>query len=110
MQQIVGSFWRSWRKNYLPSLIVRQKWHTDHRNVSVGDVVLIGDKNEIRGAWKLAMVSEVFPSSDGKVRRVSLQYKNIPESEDATKYSAHKFVTVQRPVQRVIVICPAEDQ
>ena len=64
----------------------------------------------MRRIWKLARVSEVFPSSDGKVRCVSLQYKKIPESQDATKSSAHMFVTVQRPVQRIIVICPGEDQ
>ena len=110
VQNIINSFWNGWRKNFFPSLLIRQKWHTERRNVAVGDVVLLSDKNEMRGAWKLARVSEAFQSSDCKVRRVTLQYKNIPDNEPTNQYVAHKFVTIKRPVQKLIVICPVEEQ
>ena len=45
VQQIVNAFWRKWIRDFFPSLIVQQKWHTKKRNVRVGDVVLIQDSN-----------------------------------------------------------------
>ena len=38
----------------LRSLIVRQKWHVESRNVQAGDIVLVEDLNALRGDWKIA--------------------------------------------------------
>ena len=53
VQTIVNTFWKRWNSNYFPSLMLRQKWHTSHRNLKIGDVVLIQDSNFVRGNWKL---------------------------------------------------------
>ena len=45
VQTIVNTFWKSWNSNYFPSLLLRQKWHTSHRNLKIGGVVLIQDSN-----------------------------------------------------------------
>ena len=45
MQRIVNSFWKRWQRDYFPSLIVRQKWHTQRRNLRPGDIVLIHENN-----------------------------------------------------------------
>lgn len=76
VKRIVNTFWRRWNSNYFPSLTLRQIWHKSHRNVKIGDVVLIQDFNLVRGNWKLGKVSNVYPVTDGKVRRVDVQYKN----------------------------------
>ena len=65
IQGIIDNFWRRWTRDFFPSLIIRQKWHTATRNLRVGDVVLIQDSNQIRGQWKLGKVCEVFPGDDG---------------------------------------------
>ena len=57
VQRIIDAFWKKWTRDFFPSLIVRQKWHTARRNVLVGDVVLIQDANQVRGNWKLGIVS-----------------------------------------------------
>ena len=49
IQQIVELFWRIWINYYFHTLIIRQKWHVANRNVQVGDIVLVQDKNAFRG-------------------------------------------------------------
>ena len=44
------------------SLLVNQNWHTEKRNVKIGDVVTVQDSKQICGNWRLASVSDVFPS------------------------------------------------
>ena len=49
VQKLSDQFWENWTKTYLPTLLVRQKWHYAKRNLSVGDVCLIEDQNSLRG-------------------------------------------------------------
>ena len=96
VQQIVNTFWKRWTRDFFPSLIVQQKWHVKTRPVKVGDIVIIADKDLKRGKWKLAKVTAANESlRDGFVRNVEVQYKN-PDS--------NSFTTVQRPVQKLVVL------
>ncbi|XP_047482843.1 uncharacterized protein LOC125034852 [Penaeus chinensis] len=54
IQNIINSFWKKWQRDYFPSMLIRQMWHTAKRIVKVGDVVLVQDSNIVRGTWKLA--------------------------------------------------------
>ena len=95
-QKIVNAFWKKWTRDFFPSLIVRQKWHTSRRNVKVGDIVIVQDANQMRGKWKLGKVSRADPSlRDGFVRNIEVQYRNN---------------TIQRPVQKVVVLVPVDEQ
>ena len=102
VQNVVDSFWRKWTRDYFPSLIVQAKWHTDRRNLKIGDVVLMKDDKAIRGHWRMAKVSEVTPSSDGKVRRVIVSYKSQPEGKS--------FINVDRSPNSLIVIVPKDGE
>ena len=98
VQQIISAFWKKWTVNFFPSLLVRQKWHTSHRNVMVGDVVLVQDTKQRKGDWKLGRVVRADPSlRDGFVRNVDIQHKNP---------GLTSLTTITRPVQRVIVMVP----
>jgi len=100
VQNIINSFWQKWTRDYFPSLIIRQKWHTSRRSVKEGDIVLIQDSNSVRGKWKMGRVSKAEPSlRDGFVRNVEIQYKNP---------NHRLFTTITRPAQRIIVIVPVE--
>ena len=88
---------------------MQQKWHTEQRNLKVGDIVIVQDTKQLRGNWKLATVSKVFPSDDGKVRRVQLQYKNEKIGEAVDEYTGTPYTTIERPVQRIVVIIPIDD-
>lgn len=110
VQSIINRFWKKWISDYFPSLIIRQKWHTATRNVRVGDIVLVADSNVVRGEWKLARVSETFPGKDGQVRKVTLKYKNPRPREPIRQYKGHGFVTIDRPVHKLVVLVPTEEQ
>ena len=100
LQKIGETFWQRWTEDFFPSLIVQQKWHTRHRNLLIGDIVMIQDSGKIKGKWRLGKVVKADPSSrDGLVRQVEIMYKN-PESKS--------FIKVMRAVQRVVVISPID--
>ena len=109
IQRLVDSFWKKWTREYFPSLMIRQKWHTEHRNVKVGDVVLIQDSNLVRGQWRLGIVSTTHLGKDKKVRRVEIKYKNPKAGEKVSKYEGRGYVTVERPVHRLVVVVPVEE-
>ena len=90
-----------------PNLVIQPKWHVEKRNVRVNDVVLIQDTNELRGKYKMGVVTEVHPSQDGKIRKVQVSYKNNASGPD---YKGTKFTRVERPVQRLIVIVPNDEE
>ena len=86
---------------YFPSLIIRQKWHVDRRNLCIGDIVLIQDSNAVRGRWKMGRISNVYPGSDGKVRNVEVEYRCNPDSK--------AFIKINRPVQRLVLLLPCDN-
>ncbi|UYV82616.1 hypothetical protein LAZ67_22000195 [Cordylochernes scorpioides] len=67
-QRLADMFWMRWRKEYLPTLQRRTKWHGRVPDVQVGDMVLVLDESLRRGHWPLGIVEKVFPGSDKTVR------------------------------------------
>ena len=57
-------------------------WHTESWNVKVGDIVLVKDRNAMRGDWLKGIIIEALPSGD----------------------------QVQGPVQRITVLAPVEER
>ena len=110
IQMITDNFWKKWTRDYFPSLLIQQKWHTAHRNLKVGDVVLIQDSNLIRSQWKLGKVSKTFEGQDGKVRKVQVQYKNPKPGEPVLKYNGRGYVTIERPVNKLVVLLPNDEE
>ncbi|XP_062586321.1 uncharacterized protein LOC134247947 [Saccostrea cucullata] len=106
IQQLVDTFWKRWIRDYFPTLIVRQKWHTSRRNLKQGDLVLVQDTNLIRGKWKLAQVAEAEPGTDGKVRDVTVRYKNVGPG---AKYDGCTDTVIRRSVHRLVVILPVDE-
>ena len=82
-------FWTRWKREYLTTLRSRTKWHGEDRNVMVGDIVLLMDKQHEKAQWPLARVMRTFPGSDGLVRTVEV------------KTAAGRYV---RPVQRLCML------
>ena len=106
-QQVVDAFWKRWTRDFFPTLIIRQKWHTSVRNLKVGDIVMVQDSNMIRGQWKLAQICEANPGKDGKVRDVQLRYKVLDSS---SSYRGCSDMKINRSVHRLVVVLPVEEQ
>ena len=79
----------------------------DRRNLMKDDVVLIQDNRTLRGEYKMGIITDIFPSDDGKVRSVEVSYKNM---EVGKEYNGVKYTSVIRPVHKLVVIIPAEEQ
>lgn len=67
IHKVINSFRKKWQRDYFPTMIIRQKWHTVKRNVKVGDIVLVQDSNSVQGEWKLAQVIKADAGCDGFV-------------------------------------------
>jgi len=48
--------------------------------------VIVADNNTLRGDYHLALVKDVFPGEDGKVRKVTVQYKSYRTGEKVHEY------------------------
>jgi len=69
-QHLANMFWKRWRTEYLSILQSTQKWLTPHRNLKVGDLVLVNKLNTPKGCWPKGVVTEAYPGVDGLVRQV----------------------------------------
>lgn len=68
LDQMVNSYWRRWRLEYLNNLQVRQKWLTDTDNAKPGTIVLIHQDDVAPLRWPIGVIQEVYPGRDGRVR------------------------------------------
>jgi hypothetical protein len=48
------------------------KWQEEQHQLVEGDLVIEIDANQPRGSWKLAVIEQVHPSDDTKVRKVTI--------------------------------------
>ena len=108
VQAITDQFWKVWLKVYFPSLLIRQKWHQEKRDMSVGDVCLLKDPEAFRAEWRLARVTATYPDRFGKVR--NLEVKVVPSQEKGKHFKPVKTNYLKRHVSNLVVIVPVEDQ
>ena len=73
IQELVRHFWHRWLREWIPTLNARKKWHREHRDVQVGEVVIIVSPDTTRGNWPLGRILEVYPGTDGRVRVAKVQ-------------------------------------
>ena len=106
VQFLSNEFWTRWRKEYLLNLQQRQLWQTDKRDTKVNDIVILREDSSPRNQWKMARVTEVYPSADGRVRRVKLLVSD--SSLDKQGKRTTKPVYLDRPVQKTVLLLEAE--
>ncbi|XP_038069094.1 uncharacterized protein LOC119738319 [Patiria miniata] len=106
VQHLVNEFWARWKKEYLHTLQVRQKWTKEKPEVKVGDVVIIMDDNLPRNQWQLGRVTEVFPSTDGHVRRAKLAVADSTLDAKGKKTRPSRFL--ERPIQKLVVLLESQ--
>ncbi len=73
VQSLASTFWDRWRKQYLATLQHRRKWQHQQPNISKGCIVLFKDSQSKRNDWPLGIITETYPSQDGKVRKVQVK-------------------------------------
>ena len=76
----------------------------------MGDIVLVLQDATFKEKYRLAKVSEVFPGRDGRVRKVSVIYKNYRTGEKINIYKGAVYTSVFRSCQKLVLLVPVEDQ
>ena len=67
VQLLADQFWKRWSRDYLRTIISRQKWHHTKRDFKVNDVVLLVNNNTPRALWLKGRVSLVYSDEHGIV-------------------------------------------
>ena len=67
------------------------------------------EDSAIRGNWRLALVEEVFPDDQGRVRNVKLAIKD-PVDGNPDNYRRQKHHYVTRHASKLVVLLPVEEQ
>lgn len=106
VQFLTNEFWRRWKKEYLLSLQQRQIWQRDRRDTKVDDIVILCEDSSPRNQWKIARVTEVYPSPDGRVRKVKLLLSD--SSLDSQGKRTAKPTYLDRPVHKTVLLLEAE--
>lgn len=70
---MLDGFWKRWVREYMSLLQSRRKWAVEQRNLRIGDVVLLVDRQTPRDQWPLGVINSTVSGEDGLVRRVSVR-------------------------------------
>ena len=105
VQMLADLFWKRWKREYLTSLISRQKWFTIHRKYMVDDLVLLVDSNLPRNLWSLGRIVRVNEASEGRVRSLIIKVNRFKEGKSL------KFGTtdIERPPNKVVLLKSCEN-
>ena len=104
VQYLTNVFWSRWRKEFLSTLQVRQKWLHPKRDMSIGDIVLVKDDNAPRCSWNLAKVTQVYRGTDNKVRTVRILLSDKTLSRNGLRTSP--LTSLERPIQKLVLLVP----
>ena len=96
VQHLANEFWQRFKKEHLQTLQSRQKWHSIRRNVAVGDIVLLVEKDLPRNRWSKGRVTKVFPGEDGLVRQVDVKI-------------AGTGTILRRPISKLVNLIQADE-
>lgn len=72
----------------------------------VNDIVLLQDDLAPRNHWKLAKVVEVFPGSDGRVRKIKLLVSDATLNDKGVRTT--KPVYLERPIHKIVSLLESE--
>jgi len=107
VQHLSNEFWSRWRKEFLQSLQLRQKWLKPQRDLNVDDIVLIKDDSLARNHWELGRVTRTYPDKDGRVRKVQVTLAD--PSIDAKGVRVHPPRFLERPIHKLVFLMSWSD-
>ena len=75
VEECLAQWWNQYMAQNFTSLVPRQKWFYERRNMQIGDVVLIQYEGKCKPAtYRLGIVIGVEVDADGLVRTVLVEY------------------------------------
>jgi len=89
VQRFNLQLWKSWSSDLLNNLQQPSKWRSQQTDLQPGMLVLLREDNLPPMSWRLGIISETFPGSDGNVRVV-----RVKTSSGEFKRPIHKLVAL----------------
>ena len=112
IEELEQAFWKRWSQDGFPLFCPRNKWNVKHRNVEVGDIVLVRYERSFgRDRYRLAKVTETKTDCQGLVRTalIHLRDRKKGNRDRPLDYRAG-LVEMTLAVQRLVVLLPASEQ
>ena len=106
VQSLVNDFWHKWKREYVSSLLPRQKWNRSTRNLRPGDVVMISESNSPRNVWKLGRIVSVSASDDNLVRTAKVLVGTTDLDSKGKRTSV--VTSLDRPIHKLVLLVPCE--
>jgi hypothetical protein len=102
----VKQFWKKWMHLVFQEKLLSRTWRKVKRNVAVGDVVYMMEKDDDDEFCRMGVVEEVKAGPDGCIRTATVRYTN--PGGDPHHRSAPKLAI--RPIHKLAVIVPVDYQ
>ncbi len=97
-------FWKKWMHLVFQEKLLSRTWRKVKRNVAVGDVVYMMEKDDDDEFCRMGIVEEVKEGPDGHIRTATVRYTN--PGGDPHHRSAPKLAV--RPIHKLAVIVPVD--
>ena len=112
IEQCYQDWWNLWLTSVWPSLVPFRRWKVEHRNVTVGDIVMVRHQGKVaKPTFRLARVLKAFPDEEGNVRSVVVGYRPRHAADRRKmKYVAKPLEELTASVQRLVVLLAVEEQ
>ena len=69
LEQVLQSFWKQWRKDYLLELRSTHVGNKIKENkIKVNDIITVLDENQKRNKWPLGKIEKLITGKDGIIR------------------------------------------
>ena len=95
---VYESWWRVWKEERILDFVPQPpKWSRTGKEISLGDIVIFPkdqDDGKFTVIWRIGRVVDLSRSSDNKVRKVTIEYKNASESTFRTTVRAVREISV----------------
>ena len=101
-QQIFDAWFNAWLITCVPHLVVQPKWFKSDEDVTVGDIVLFLKKEgELNNKYQYGRISDAPKGRDGKIRKVSVTYRNHNEDFDRVTRRAVRELVMIHAVEEI---------
>ena len=95
-QAVFETWFENWLLHHVPNLMMQPKWYKSDEDIQIGDVVLfLKNDSTLKSSYQYGIVQSIQVSSDQKIRKVEVKYKNNNEN---------KFRSTFRAVRELVVI------
>ena len=110
MEGVLDLWWRMWYSQVFSSLVPFKKWKSIEENVKINDICLVKYENKVtRADYRLCKVVETEKDEKDLVRTVRVAMRPKNAKEKVLPYKSKDLVGLKVGVQRLVMVCPAED-